>query len=199
MSDGRGPELSVLTRRLLDTPGDFLLEPRLSRGGAVQGVLHVDAVVNDTLLWLGGEGLRSVEADGLRLAERGAEPPALRLVLLACWLLHEPSFKGRTDLVAGAKTLLLSGLRPLATAVRPADCVSDDDRREELARLVLKAVGLRPAGESKEVAQDRLASLDSVARLQVAKKAAEAAKRAQQVREAAAKAAAEAASYYGRE
>lgn len=194
-----GPELSTLTRRLLDTPGDFLLDPRLTRGGKAQGVLHIDALVNDTLRWLDGGPLSSADADLVRIAERGAEAPTLRLIALCCWLLHDTWFKGQRQLAPGALTLLTTGLRALATAVRPADCVQDDERREELARLVLRGVGLRPAGESAEAAQDRLASIDSVARLKVAKQAAEAAKRAQQVREAAAKAAAEAASYYGRE
>lgn len=194
-----GPELSILTRRLLDTPRDFLLEPRIVRGAKEQGVIHVDALASDTLVWLGGPPLTPTEAETLYRAERGADPPTQRLVLLACWLLHDPWFKDRATLARGARALLLSGLRSLSGAVRPADCVSDDERREELVRVSLSALGLAPDKESPEAARDRLASLDSVARAKVAKAAAEAAKRAQQVREAAAKAAAEAASYYGRE
>ena len=56
-----------------------------------------------------------------------------------------------------------------------------------------------PEGESEAVAADRWKALDSVERLALARATAAAEKRAREIRDAAARAAAEAASSYGRE
>ena len=194
-----GPALSPLLRRLLETPADFQRDPWLDGGKGAQGVVRVDALVSDTLRWLGGGPVSASEAGKLREGAIPRQVALLRLVMLACWVLHDPVFAGRSDLVERARALLLGGLDPLASVVRPPDCVTDPDRREELARRVLAALELRPAGEAENAALDRLTALDSVARARVAREAAEAEKRARAVREAAAKAAREAASYYGRE
>jgi hypothetical protein len=45
--------------------------------------------------------------------------------------------------------------------------VSDGDRREELARALLDALGLLPAGETAPQAADRLRALSSVGRARV--------------------------------
>lgn len=199
MSTTPGPALEGLLRRLLETPGDLQLEPRVEDKGSFKGVIHVDAVVGDTLRWLGGPPLSAEAARGLRTALNPQQRAWLQLVLLTCWLLHDPYFKGRAELAERARVLLLDGLKAYAPALRPADCATDPDRREELARLTLDRLGLRPAGEGEQAAADRLTALDSVARARVAREAAAAEKRARAIREAAAKAAAEAANYYGRE
>jgi hypothetical protein len=167
------------------------------KGG--QGVVRVDALVSDTLRWLGGGPVSASEAGKLREGAIPQQVALLRLVALACWVLHDGAFAGRAELVDRARALLLGGLEPLSLVVRPPDCVTDPDRREELVRRVLAALDLHPAGERENAARDRLTALDSVARARVAREAAEAEKRARAVREAAAKAAREAASYYGRE
>ena len=75
--------------------------------------------------------------------------------------------------------------RPSAPdAASPEAFVTDPDRREELARLCLKALGLRPAGETIAQAEDRLATLNSVERESVRKATAAAEQRAQAIREA---------------
>jgi hypothetical protein len=51
-----GPQLEQLTRRLTETPVDFLAEPRIGKNGLVQ----VDAVVADLLRELGGVPQTSV-------------------------------------------------------------------------------------------------------------------------------------------
>jgi hypothetical protein len=61
--------------------------------------------------------------------------------------------------------------------------VTDPDRREELARLCLKALGLRPAGETEAQAQDRLTTLSTAERQRVIKAAQEAEDRARKIRE----------------
>ena len=69
--------------------------------------------------------------------------------------------------------------------------VSDPDRREELARLCLRALGLLPAGETAAQAQDRLTTLSTAERQRVIREAREAERRAQKIREAMVKKAAE--------
>ncbi len=68
---------------------------------------------------------------------------------------------------------------------------SDPDRREELSRLCLRALNLRPAGETAAQAQDRLTTLNTVERQHVIAAARAAEERARQIREAMAKQAAE--------
>lgn len=199
MSTRAGPPLSPLLRRLLDTPADFLLEPRVEFKNAFAGDLHIDALVSDTLRWMGGPPLSMSAASGLRRGSNPAQKNTLRLVSIACWLLFDPVFKGRKDLVSAARKLLVEDLRALGAVVRPQECVSDPDRREELLRVSLRSLGLHPEGETEAAAADRPKALDSAERLALAKAAAAAEKRAKEIREAAAKAAAEAASYYGRE
>ena len=58
----------------------------------------------------------------------------------------------------------------------------DPDRREELARLCLKDLGLRPAGESLAQAQDRLNTLSSVERQRVIGAARQAEERTRAIR-----------------
>ena len=185
-----GPPLEMLTRRLAECPADFLAEPRIGASGAVQ----VDAMVADLMDdWDAGP----LSPEQARLFQ-GETPPRernrLRLVLLACWLLHERWFKGRNHLARPALALLSSGLSQLADLVPAPQFVADSDRREELARVYLMALDLRPAGESATQAQDRLAALNSIERQRVIKAARQAEARARQVREAMAREAAKAAS-----
>lgn len=180
-----GPLLETLTRRLAETPPDFLAEPRLGVAGGV----HVDAVAADLLYELGG---RLPERQALA-AFRGADPRRhrnrLRLILIACWLLHDPWFRAR-GLAAAAQRLLERGLDELAEAVPAERCVADADRREETARLVLDVLGLRPAGETEAQARDRLTTLSSTERRRVIAAARAAEERAREIREAMARQAA---------
>jgi hypothetical protein len=109
---------------------------------------------------------------------------ALSLVLIACWLLHDDWFRttGSFDLLA--LTWLQSGLAKLAELVSPELFVRDPDRREELVRLCLAALDLRPAGETDAQAHDRLRSLDSVERVRILLDTREQQERVRQLREA---------------
>ena len=82
----------------------------------------------------------------------------------------------------------IAALAPLAWADQ---WVADPERREELSRLALHALDLRPAGESLAQAQDRLNTVSSAERARVIAAARAAEARAQAVREAMAKKAAE--------
>src|SRR5205823_9927264 len=82
-----------------------------------------------------------------------------------------------------ALAFLSDGVGELAELVPATAVVSDPDRREELARLCLKSLGLRPAGESEEQSADRLTTLSSAERQRVVNAARKAEARAQKVRD----------------
>ena len=69
--------------------------------------------------------------------------------------------------------------------------MADPERREELALLALRALGLRPAGETLAQAQDRLVTVSSAERARTVAAARRAEERARAIREAMRKKAAE--------
>lgn len=190
-----GPPLEVLLRRLLEIPSDFLAEPRI--GG--QGDIDVAAVVWDVLRQAGGRPPTDKELGSYRPWGLGARAKRnrLRLVLVSCWLLADPSFQ-RAELADLAHRFLQETLLKLDPYMPVDRLLHDSDRREELVRRLLSDLGLRPAGETEAQAADRLQTLDSGARVRVLRQSAKAERRAQEVREAMArKAALDAASRYG--
>jgi hypothetical protein len=197
--DAEGPQLEALTHRLSECSADFLGKPTTA---AARGTVDVPAVVCDLLRAMGAT------PNGADAVKRFAPPaltPAvenwLRLVCVASWLLHDEWFLSRgAQLAPAVWDLLVNRLDGVAKVSRAEKAVTDPDRREELARLCLSALKLRPRGETREQAADRLTTLDSVERERVVKQTRAAEERARQIREAmAAKAAEEAANMYGRE
>jgi hypothetical protein len=182
--DRHGPELEHLTRRMAETPAEFLDEPRIGAAGRV----HVAALVNDVLALHGQRASHFVlqRFVGNTKADRNR----LALAMLAAWLLADDWFVcagiAHTRLVN-----LFDELTELAAVTAAHQFANDPDRREELARVVLARLGLRPAGESPEQAADRLSRISGTerARLLAASRAAE--ERARAVREALARKAAE--------
>jgi hypothetical protein len=174
-----GPVLDRLTHRLAECPPDFLAAPR----AASEDGVHVKAVVHDVALALGGP---APVADDLHAFGPPGEnsPRSLSLVLVACWLLHDDWFTARGDLAGPALAWLQSGLGALSALVAPRTFVSDPDRREELARLCLAALGLRPEGETEAQADDRLRTLDSIERARLLRDTRAQQERARQLREA---------------
>lgn len=162
-----------LTRRLTDTPQDFLAEP---------DQVSVPAVVSDVLVRSGGAALDASSAAPFQ-ATLSATRNQLRLVLITCWLLADDELVARRR-AERAHTLLTSALPRLAALVDAGKFVSDPDRREELARITLRALGIQPAGETPAQSEDRLSTVDSVARQQVLAAAQEAERRAAAVRKA---------------
>jgi hypothetical protein len=186
-----GPPAQALAERLARCPDDFLLPPRIAESGSVVTA----AVVSDLLVDLGGEALGAGE--GGPWSPGAASPEQqnrLSCVLVTCWLLHDDRFLAAGTHAPAARRLLESGLDQLAALARARSLVTDPERRAELSRITLRALGLTPAGESEAVAADRLASLDSVARARVLAETRAAARRAEEIRAAMrARAAAEAA------
>lgn len=190
-----GPVLETLTRRLAETPEDFLAEPRI--GGA--GRVHTAAVVGDLLRALGGiapgaELRRFVGADAR------ADRNRLSITLVLCWLLADEWFARASLPPLEVLEVLDVESRELAGQSPAAKFITDPDRREELARLALARLGYRPAGETQAQAQDRLTTLSSAERARVMRAARAAEQRAREIREALMrKAAEESADKWGRE
>jgi len=175
---GEGPEIERLTRRLAECPADFLTT---KAGGP-----EVVAIVCDHLrIACPGDPPEGAN----ELAKLQKAPKALRELLpIVCWMLHDEWFlQLKADATARWNLLGSNELKKLVELIAPAACVSDPDRREELARICLRALDLIPKGESLAQAADRLAALDSVERHRVLKATAAAEKRAREVREAMAK------------
>lgn len=181
-----GPLLETLTRRLAETPPDFLDEPRIGDRGNVA----VPALVHDLLQMHGAQAGR----DALRRFtsnDARADRNRLALAQIGCWLLADDWFLAAGCSGDALLTRLDGDLVELA-AVTPAHrFVQDPDRREELARVLLAHLGYRPAGESEAQATDRLSRISGTERqrLLAASRAAE--ERARAIREALAKRAAE--------
>ena len=196
-----GPELDLLTHRLTECPAEFYQHPIESgtQKLAANNPLPIDvrAIVCDHLRDL-GVPLENIRAMGVAVAQAGL--PHQRLIAVTVWLLREPWFMARPELAGRIGQLLADRLRELASTVRPELTVTDSDRREELARLCLRELGFRPAGETEEQARDRLNTLDSVERVHVVSETRAAESRARKIREAMArKRAQEAAARYAPE
>jgi hypothetical protein len=174
-----GPVLDRLTHRLSECPASCLQPPRTGKEDGV----HVDALVHDLIVTLGGT---PPPRDALAwfAPSTPTTQRSLSLVLIACWLLHDDWFRTTGSFDSLALTWLHSGLTKLAELVSPELFVRDPDRREELVRLCLAALGLRPAGETDAQADDRLRALDSVERVRILRDTREQQERARQLREA---------------
>ncbi len=175
----KGPVLEALTHRLSQCPREFLYEPRIGK----QGRIHVGAVVSDLILDMTS---RMPDPDIFRIFVEVSKKDAgwLSLVLVTCWLLNDPWFLSRPELSRSALKLLRKGLQKIAAIIKAEQCVLEPDRREELARFCLDALGICPQGETTAQAADRLKALDSVERDRVMREAKRAEEHARKVREA---------------
>lgn len=174
-----GPPLETLLRRVADTPPDFLDEPRIGSAGQVA----VAAVVNDLL---GALSQRATLSDLRRFHGKDAatDRNRLMLTLVFCWLLADDGFVG-TGLAQAELLAVLDGTpRELAAHAGAHKYVHDPERREELVRLVLARLGLRPAGETLEQAADRLSALSASERQRLLEASRSAEARARAIREA---------------
>lgn len=159
-----GPPLSAVTQRLASAPPDFL-DPGVS----------VAALVSDTVLVLDRAVLpRPLRAE-LATAYAAAEPTAA--AALACWLLLTPGIEVRpgTALQPVRALAELAGLRP------PRTWTTTEDGREEAARAFLRALDLRPEGESEAQSEDRWAAVSTALSRQAVRDLAEAQRRADEL------------------
>lgn len=159
------------------------MEP--ANGGT--GVVHVGAVLGDLLADLGMPPAEAMAAGSAIEALPDASPERRRhrlgTLLISAWLFHDPWFRARR-LASKAHSFLYHEPPQLAELVKSPLFVSDPDRREELVRLCLRALGLRPAGETQAQAQDRLTTISSLERQRVIRESQAAEARMRQIREA---------------
>lgn len=190
-----GPPLESMTRRLTETPTEFLAEPRIGNLGTV----HVDAVVGDLIRSLGGRP-HAVQLGTFTGKDAKRDRNRLAITLLLTWLLADKCFTTSLTPAEEILALLMESSGELAAHTASRSFVTDPDRREEMARVALARLHLRPAGETAAQAQDRLTSLSASERQRVVAAARAAEERAQAIREALArKAAEESADKYTRE
>jgi hypothetical protein len=179
MMEQEGPALEALTRRLAETPEDFLAEPHIGSRGNVQ----VPAVVQDLLVAFE----QPVQPERLAVfagQDVKRDRNRLAITLILCWLLWEEWFRQTGASSETVLSLLDSSAAELSQLVTSRKFVTDPDRREELARFTLAHLGYRPGGETISQAQDRLVSLSSTQRARVLTASREAEQRAQSIREA---------------
>jgi hypothetical protein len=191
-----GPELAILTRRLSEAPPEVL--------GEVPALI-VAAVLSDALRDLGGSGLTAREAAAMTPATASeAASNKRRWLLIGAWLLRSEALRpvsAESGAAERARDWLARDTTALAEVLDARQVLADVDRREEIVRRALAALGLRPLGESRAQAEDRLRSLDSIERQRVILETRAAQERARKIREEMARKAAEeaAAARYGRE
>ncbi len=180
-----GPPLEALTRRLTETPPEFLAD-----------TTDTLAVVNDLLRMHGATSL-SPGLDGLVAHGSPEAQNRGKLARIFAWLFADAWFSA-----AGIDVLpaILSASAELAALVPAQKAVASPDRREELARLALSKLELLPQGESEALAKDRLVALSTAERARVLAASRAAEERARKIREELArKAAQEAADKASRE
>lgn len=141
-----GPWLQSVAARLLRVPPDFLAPDVITR-----------AVVSDTLDLVRASPCRdwaSIET---------ADLPARLAHQVGCWLITDPELSGVVGTAPGGQIV-----RSLATFATLVDAVplrswfgDDPERHEEVARALLRSFGIRPRGESHDVAEDSWMSLSS--------------------------------------
>lgn len=183
-----GPPLEVLLHRLTSCPAELYEH-------ASQSPRLITALVADYFRQSQAE-LDRAALQRLLPVNLGQESQWMPLIV---WLVSLPWFMSRSELQTRIAALFTNiKLKELAKLVKLEMLVNDPDRREELVRIVLAALDLRPEGETKEQALDRLNTLDSVERKRILLATLDAEKRAREVREAMARAKAqESASRYG--
>lgn len=181
-----GPDLPRLTRRLAEIPADFLDEPRIGKGGR----LVVAALVND-LMGRFGRRASSSELSLFESSNPKQDRSRLQLIAIATWLLAEEWFATANISAENLLALLAQQLTEMASATRADKFVTDSERREEFARVILARLNFRPASESKAQAIDRLSSLSSIERQRLLEESRAAEKRAREIRKALARKAAQ--------
>ncbi len=199
--DALGPPLADLLHHLSECPPEFWNcflgsdESRLRiKGKAVQS--QAIAIICDQLRDLAPAFDGQAFADRLTLIH----PNHAALLSIMAWLFHHEWFHGQPGNFADRLPKVYSDEHwtALSADISADQFALDPDRREELIRVCLSLLGLRPVGESVAQAKDRLVTLDSVERKRILAATLAAEKRAREVREAMAQARAmESASRYG--
>jgi hypothetical protein len=194
MIDDQNPLLEALLQRLVGTPQEFQDEPVISSRGKV----HVAALVHD-LYFLHG-ATPSIEVLDQFVSNASQDRNRLQMVAIMAWLLSDAWFVQKKLIGVQLGVLLLDVTNGLASQTTAQFFIQDADRREELVRLCLSRLGLRPRGETAEQSADRLSRISGIERQRLLAASRQAEERARAIREALVrKAAEESADKWGRE
>lgn len=195
------PPLAALLRHLADAPPDWQAPVEVGRSAGVR----ISALLSDTLIELGDPPLDDAEAKRFS-PSNAAALPWLQLLLASLWLLHESGLQSalQTRWSGAMRSRLLDflagNLGPRSAYLSAERALTSAEGREELARQLLAALGLRPGDEDEGSFAYRLQARDSVGQAELVERARAAEERARKLREAMArKAAEEAAMKYNRE
>lgn len=184
-------ELVTYLRKCPDTflkPSDFF---------STEGVNSL-ALVQDTYRLVSNDFLRNDFKISTNLAI--IHDNHWRAIHISTWLLSNPDFTNNPGIEDKLYSFWFVELQLAAVYVKFNDWINDDERAEEMVRLLLKCCEIMPYGESPEEAADKLASFSSVDRHKVLKHSYEAQERIMSIkREMEEKKAREAANTYGRE
>jgi len=176
-----GPMLEILLRRLIDCPPEFWDATCIATSPLDKFTTHVQALLADHFRSMKKDYIIAPSLRNLALEQANHG----QLLGVTVWLLHDPWFLKRPELVKSMHNLIYSKkMRGLSTMVTAEHFIVDPDRREELCRICLAELGLRPLGESIAQASDRLTTLDSVERDRILKATLAAEKRTREIREA---------------
>lgn len=175
-----GPALVILQRRLAETPPEIL--------DHTSAQVPTVALVHDVLLRYQAE---LVARDLAPFSGSAAQHAWYDVTRLLCWLIADPAF-ATFKLAPENLISLFSDVAREAHQFGTASAFREEpERREELIRLALNALDLRPDGETGQQAQDRLSAVSAAERQRVLAAARAAEQRARKVREALAKKAAQ--------
>jgi hypothetical protein len=182
------PPLAEWLRWIAERPQIFGAAPE----GFGDGRVRVRAVVNDLHEALfGAPAVEALLAACVAAEPSRAERSRVGWILAACQVLWHPALRGAQLPRERIARLIVQELPALAALVPPETLDREEERREELARRVLRAAQLTLPGESAAEGEDRLRQVDSVERHRVVAGAVARERRAREVREAMAKKAAE--------
>lgn len=123
-----------------------------------------------------------------------------RAIHISTWLLSHKSFSSTHKLEDKLNLFWFKDLSRASEYVNFMQWINDEERAEEMVRLLLNRCDIIPTGEEPDEADDKLASLSSAERHKVLTQSYEAHERIMKIkREMAEKKAREAANTYGRE
>ena len=123
-----------------------------------------------------------------------------RAIHISIWLLNHPCFVNNPKISNQLEAFWFTDLLHTAAFVNYKKWINDEERAEELVRLLLKCCEIIPSNESLEEAADKFSSLSSVDRHKVLEESYKAHERIMRIKkEMAEKKAREAANAYGRE
>ena len=123
-----------------------------------------------------------------------------KAIHISCWLLYHHSFRNKPALENKLRLFWFEELYHVTQYVKYKEWITDEERAEEMVRLLLLCFEILPNGESIAEAADKLSSISSVDRQKVLRQSYEAHERIMNIkREMAEKKAREAANTYGRE